>query len=77
MEPLTVKDSNYRQPPTKRSISIFAENSTGYNKLRDRIPEVVINQIATTCIHWAEENEKTIKNSEVVFQFQGKEEKKQ
>jgi len=76
MEPLpTVTNPNYKQPPTKKPISIFTQNSTGYNKLKNRISDDVINQIATKCMNWAEENEKTIKNSEVVFQYEGKKEK--
>ena len=68
MEPIT--NVNYRQPPTKKPISIFAQNSTGYNKLKNRIPETLMDHIAAKCMNWAEENEKIIKNSEVVFQYE-------
>ena len=57
-------------PPMKKSKSIFDPNSSGYNWLKNKIPDIMIDPIADLCTVWYNKNTtKLTKDTEMVFQF--------
>ena len=62
----TVKSKKNNIPPTKKSKSIFDPDSNGYNWLKNKIPDEIINPIATQCFEWYNKNKGNLKETELL-----------
>ena len=58
----------YRSPPIPKSNYLNDDKSTGYNKLKKKIPEEIINPISEQCQLWYNQNKDKMRTTEVVFQ---------